>query len=105
MLKKEGFFGKANLIWGFGAIVFFSLLSVVLLKMPCKSSVPIFSFCFSMITFAIINFFGLIFSKIVNLYSLSNYYSLGIILNFPVYYLLGILSKKLFNKFKNVKKT
>ena len=72
--KKEGLFGKENLKWGLGEVVIFSLVSVVLLNIPCKLSGPLpFSFCLNTLIFGLINIFGGLIGGILGLSSHSNF--------------------------------
>ena len=99
MLKKEGFFGRDNLIWGFGAIVFFSLLSVVLLKIPCNLDSPLpFSFCYNTVLFGLINLVGGFITGILGLSNHPNFHLISIGFSIPVYYLVGILLKNIFRR-------
>lgn len=109
MIKKEGFFSKGNVIWGVGAVVIFSLLSIFLIGLSCKNVFPFPSFCLSKVIFLVLNWFGLtlltIFhSGFIQIATTKILYKLAILINLPFYYLLGFLSRKLFNKIKNVKK-
>ena len=103
--KKWNLFSKENLKWGLGSVIIFSLVSVVLLDIPCESYSPfILSICLSQAIFILINFIGamtigLIFLNKSTL-STNTYLILSIILNTPIYFLIGIAFKKIFYKIK-----
>ena len=99
--KRWKIFSKENLKWGLGSIIVFSLVAVVLLNLPCKLIGGVFPFCLSMISFALINFLGLIISnKILNLYGSAHYYTFAIILSAPLYYFIGLVFRRVISKFK-----
>ena len=104
--KRWKIFSKENLKWGLGGVVVLSVVSFWLLSVPCKTGAfPSLSICFSNASYLILNFFGLIILELLspnnlNISDVDLLHKLAIMLNAPIYYLIGIFSRKIFNKIK-----
>jgi len=105
--KEKGWkiFSKENLKWGLGGLIILTIISLGILNNLCPSKFPLGNICLSNISFVIINFFGLIvlgaiYWKSIGAMSLDNFLKLSIFINLPIFYLIGIIFRKIFNKIK-----
>ncbi len=102
---------KENVKWGLIIVLIFIIISVILLNLPCK---PVYmaggffgAICNNDLWFIIINLVGAIISSMVINTDLAVYQHLpsiilSIIINVPLYYLFGIIIRKLIKgEYKN----
>lgn len=95
---------RESITWGLITSLVLILISFITLNLPCKNTFPFPNFCFSSVIFLIINFPSLI---IISLITSANIISqessillrcIAILINIPVYFLYGIILRRLFKR-------
>jgi len=95
---------RGTIVLGLVTSLVLILLSFITLNLPCKNTFPFPNFCFSSVIFLIINFPSLI---IISLITSANIISqessillryIAILINIPVYFLYGLILKRIFKR-------
>lgn len=83
-------------VWGISFIVILLGVSFLTYALPCKSNFPFLNVCVSKLIFAILNVVGMFVvslfnSGVVYKTELNSLYLLSILINIPVYFLIGVV--------------